>query len=646
MGSLPRIQAPGSTLAERAALVVVAAIAVLTVALHLIAVAGPTGALWGLHQYAFLPRPMLGFGLAALLVGLAVALRLPAPAARGDPDVPTPLPGRAVMRALIVPAAGGLSFALFWALRIRHRFLGDAMVLVQDIPQPGGVHALEPVAMALQRHLYSATRAWFEQPGRTAGDVAHLTTALGSAIAGVLFVFTAIEISRQLVLSVADRAPPQPVAPARDLRVALGALVLLAQGYVQLFFGYVENYTFLALAIAYYVATALAFLNGRGGLLPVVLASSVATCLHLSAAALAPSLGVLLLIGLATPELRTLVRRDLVPTIVLLGAMGLLLASMGNGYDLMAHLTATIRTIAAGDSWTGPYLFTPAHLRDMANLQLLIGPIGLAALVLLMPGLRRHSANRRVRAFLLALAGTYAVVAVIAGDSNLGYARNWDLLAPAGIPFTVAALFLLLEQIRNPVQLQRALAVAGLVSVFHTASWVALNASLERSLERFKTLPLGGGRTESTVGYWYVCQGRPDLAEPWLHLALRENPSNARARMWLGHACMMSGRPQEAAAQFRLAVDQRPDVPLFRLSLINCLVLARESAAALSQARLLVRAEPTAARGWAVLGTVLLTLGQSTEAHDAFERAVPVALGLPNAASMRSRPSSSVRKLR
>jgi cytochrome c-type biogenesis protein CcmH/NrfG len=50
-------------------------------------------------------------------------------------------------------------------------------------------------------------------------------------------------------------------------------------------------------------------------------------------------------------------------------------------------------------------------------------------------------------------------------------------------------------------------------------------------------------------------------------------------------------------------------------------VLARESAAALSQARLLVRAEPTAARGWAVLGTVLLTLGQSTEAHDAFERA-------------------------
>ena len=40
---------------------------------------------------------------------------------------------------------------------------------------------------------------------------------------------------------------------------ALVCGVLLTQGYMQLFFGYVENYTFVALAVAYYIATALAF---------------------------------------------------------------------------------------------------------------------------------------------------------------------------------------------------------------------------------------------------------------------------------------------------------------------------------------------------------------------------------------------------
>src|SRR5690349_6082721 len=81
----------------------------------------------------------------------------------------------------------------------RIRFLGDAMVLVQDIPTQTGVHPLEPIAMAVQRQLYALAHTWFERPGLEPGDVAHLTTALGSALAGVLFVFTAWGIARELV---------------------------------------------------------------------------------------------------------------------------------------------------------------------------------------------------------------------------------------------------------------------------------------------------------------------------------------------------------------------------------------------------------------------------------------------------------------
>ena len=94
------------------------------------------------------------------------------------------------LRPVGVAGLAAVAFALFWTFRIRHRFLGDALVMVQTLPSTSEVHPLEPVAMALQRDIYQLAHRGFERPGLEPADVAHLTTALGSAVAGVLFVFT------------------------------------------------------------------------------------------------------------------------------------------------------------------------------------------------------------------------------------------------------------------------------------------------------------------------------------------------------------------------------------------------------------------------------------------------------------------------
>src|SRR5438093_3247351 len=118
----------------------------------------------------------------------------------------------------------------------------------------------------------------------------------------------------------------------------------------------------------------------------------------------------------------------------------------------------------------------------------------------------------------------YAAACAVAGDSNLGYARNWDLLAPAGVAFTAAGLGLLRPAFRPAGLWPRALLLGAALSVFHTAPWIALNANETRAVERFATLPLGRGRTENTIAFWYAERGDFAAAKRWVKRSLDANP--------------------------------------------------------------------------------------------------------------------------
>src|SRR6185436_10377018 len=109
--------------------------------------------------------------------------------------------------------------------------------------------------------------------------------------------------------------PPGPDAKLRDNGArATRVLVfttLVAQGYLQLYFGYVENYTFLALALAAYALTALRALDGRAPLLAPAACLVLALALHLSAAVVVPSFIVLDACRLLSPRARVAALRDL-----------------------------------------------------------------------------------------------------------------------------------------------------------------------------------------------------------------------------------------------------------------------------------------------------------------------------------------------
>jgi tetratricopeptide (TPR) repeat protein len=562
------VRARGAGFADRALI----ALAVAAVVLHLLPLLGVVGPLWGTHAFAFLPGAAAWSLTAALLV-VAVLLR------RGFHPL-------GALRTSLPPRLGwalavSLSFSAFWVFRARHTLLGDGIPITIELAgSDARFHPREPLSFALQRvaHdlLLPLLTGWRLEPLRAA----ETTAALLSVLAGVASVPVMVGIAREAARAAAGADSPRADRPGRPARadttpvaVVLGAGILLAQGYVQLFFGYVECYGLLALAIALNLWLGLRFLNGRGPLVLALSAGVLALFVHLSAAVLFPSLALLVAWSWRAAKRRETLR-DLAVAAALFLALAAGMRRLEPGYNVVASLLQVGGWAVTRQEERDPgYLWTGVHFRDFVNEQALIGPL---ALFLFLPlaaraGWRREGGMAGL--YLAAAAVPFAVVSFLAGDSNLGYARNWDLLAPAGIVYTAGALFFAYRA--APSRGFYALALA--LSLYHTVPWILLNASEPRSLARIAALPLGGGRPEALIATWHWNRGELDEAAAWSRKALAANPESHVALRNLALIAMAKRDFAGAADAFARATAVRSDQPEYRRGFARA-QLARETA--------------------------------------------------------------------
>src|SRR5262249_25576799 len=256
---------------------------------------------------------------------------------------------------------------------------------------------------------------------------------------------------------------PESPPSARGRRVLTGLvfLTLAGQGYMEIFFGYVEIYALAATAFAVYTLLALRFLDQEGRLWPVAVALAVAVALHLSGMVLFPSFMILALAAFRAPERAPLRAREALFSLSALAALPLSLAVLGHGYSLWSALVSVFHDVILRQPDPIPgYFWSWRHLRDLVNEQVLIGPLALGfVLPVAIVALRRRRASALELAFFAALGLEFTAIELIAGDSNLGYARNWDLLAPAGFGLAVAGLGLWLPQFSSPAAAHSCLAL-------------------------------------------------------------------------------------------------------------------------------------------------------------------------------------------
>ncbi len=567
---------------------------------------------WGFHFYAFL-HPAVVIASWALLALAVVALLRPIRSEAltdGKKGVLTEH-----------PVAMTISFAvlcgiLFWLLRIQHVFLGDASSLEIDLARGQDFHPRQPLTMWLQQALYQYLGPIIKSEGMADEDLARRVVAVGSVVAGFFFALVAVALGRLFV-----RGTRHGTAIAW-----LVTLVLLSQGYVQLFFGYVENYTFYALALGIYIYVALRFIAGTSPLLLPGLAVILALTLHLSAAVVVPSFVVLVVWALARRERRMASLVDLAICAAVFLAVHLA-GSRFWDYNLLSSLfDVSRRALGQQGSLIPNYTMSSMHLRDFFNEQFLIGPFALFAfLPAAVMALRMPGRGSIATLFFLTLGLAYLVASVLAGDSNLGYARNWDLLAPAGVCFTAAALYLLVTHMPPSVMARRLLLFCLVVSCLHAAPWVWINHNEPLAAQRFEALPLGLGRTEVVIGNWHFRNGRSEDATRWFERAITVNPNSAPAYAFLGMLFVQDERYEDARMAQSRAVALRPDKLEFRHNYVMTLLKLERDEEALPHLERLIQDDPDRALYWQLGADILTRLGRTEELATVYEQLLRIA---------------------
>lgn len=595
---------PGHSAALRYYTTVILCLAAVAVLLQILSLGPLKVTFWGFHFYAFIPLPIAIVNWAVLAAAAAMLLgrsRL----ANKPVAVPRLLHDRPIVAAVFV----ALVFtAIFYALRSQQSLLGDAHPLMVGLPGGESFHPRQPLTMWIQQHLYHGLGGLFRRDTLDDEWVAFKTTAVGSVILGFFFVLIACALGRTLSRGLTD----SKITPW------LITLILLGQGYALLFFGYVENYTIYTVFVGLYLLTALIYLRGQVTIQLVVVVFFLSLGLHLSTLGLLPSLLFLIAYGLQRPNRRTDAALGVVVAVACALVLNWLLGAMSPGFSLwkgLAGITKTARTAQGGGVGLG-YIFSWQHIRDFLNEHFLLGPL---AAFFFLPALGYAVARRQgwnaTAIFLTLAAGSYLAGSFAMSEPLLGYARDWDLFAPAAVCYVTAGLYFLLAHTGN-ARLPRLLAFAAVFSFLQLAPYVRITHSQQLSLERFKYLPLGFGRTEVVVGNWYYRTKQYDQAEIWFKRALEVYQYNANAYGLLGTIYSEQERWDAATIMFHNAAQLRPDKPAFHNNLARSLMAEERYAEALPELEWLVKRDPEAVGYWRAFKRCYLALGQQDKAAD------------------------------
>lgn len=475
-----------------------------SIALHLMAGLLPEDKAWSVWPYTALPA------LPAWLGGLLVACLALAPVndalGRGFQRLVSLLSSKAGMG----PAAGkkrlwfavlALGMAIpFWIFRIRHVRWGDAHFIVKALSYVGPDRPVWTVYnWQSPLSIFVHAQLWFLL-NPILGVGVDTLYAISSVLAGVGFVFTLFLVADALGRDWAEKG------------TIFGLLV--TTGSMQLFFGYVENYTIISFGLLLSLYLGIRSLRGELSLVWPSLALALTNAFHPSTIVLWPAMGfVVWRIAGRRPgagEKACEWARLVLPPILVLAGLMLLMTAGGHGPAALllddrpggADGILFVPLFQVTTEWQHYTMFSPAHLLDWANEHFLISPFGLPLLLLaLVNGLIRRGNPKRpaqqhrgsgsalrskpdasdVLTFLTIASFTYLLLTFV-WNPDYGGRRDWDLFAPSAFVYTLLAAFLLTRQLggRSDSQesgcpLARVARLLIAASALYTMAWIYYN---------------------------------------------------------------------------------------------------------------------------------------------------------------------------
>ena len=479
-------------------------IVLLSIGLHLMAPLLPEAAAWSVWPYTALPSPLAWLG------GLAVASLVLNPVNDAVGRWFQRL-GRFLSSKLqIGPAAGNkrawfgmiaLGMAIpFWFFRIRHLLWGDAYFIVKSLSYTGPDRPVwtiynwqSPLSIFLHAQL------WFLL-NPVPGVGVDTLYAITSVLSGIGFVYVLLLLADTLGRDWAQKA-------------TIFGLVITT-GSIQLFFGYVENYTVVSLGLMLSLYLAIRALQGEMSLVWPSLALAATNAFHPSTIVLWPALvyvawrvsGGRSSTGDKAAEWAKLV----VPPVLVFVGLAALMTAGGHGPGAMladdrpggADGIPFVPLFRVTTEWQHYTMFSPAHLLDWANEHFLISPFGLPLLLLALfnavvsrrraarssqnngrsgANLRATPGDSGITSFLTVASLAYLLLTFV-WNPDYGGRRDWDLFAPSAFVYTLLAAYLLARQLgdrpesaRDRCSLARVARLLIAASALHTLAWIYYN---------------------------------------------------------------------------------------------------------------------------------------------------------------------------
>jgi tetratricopeptide (TPR) repeat protein len=525
----------------------------------------PAWRVWGVHHLAFLPPPL------SVILFVAAALFLTRLGGRLlnwlRPRTLPPL----LRKAAVWSVAAML---VFFALRVAIPLLGDGSLWIkelswigvfeargQNVPGTRWLMRKEPLEMGLheavfrgvsqlrprdfpgftpeqQEAVYKRRSHWLESAARN-------TYAWLSILAGGLFIYLAGRFAQKRVAA-ESRAP--------------FLLLLLSGSGMLLFFGYVENYSWMSLAS---LATMLAGIDEsfppRKFPVKTVVAFLLAVSFHLTAVAMLP--GILFMVLLRLWPIREgadAPRQIRMRAGLILG--GLAVVGMAE-YVIVKGWRGWISVLPLVPAFSkdGYAFFSSKHGLDLLNLLALSAAAAVSVLI----GVRQadgRDASARIQNIFLFLASAGGIALLVTFNPNLGLARDWDVVTAALWPLIVWAAWRLATSDLRAVRSDVLAALAGFALAVSVP--FALVQSGERSsLARFETL-LNLDRSRSAYGWENIAtyyEDKGDLANRvrcWKSaLAVEDNP---RYQVNVAVALRLQGNLEESESYTVAAVKRAP----------------------------------------------------------------------------------------
>ena len=547
--------------------------AILLLALGLVALASyvPLQSLWGINLLQFVSSTIqVPFWT---LVAIAVScLILPARfgSVLTDSALERVLFGARVWPRVILSVA---CVGLFFALRGETHFLGDGYIMLSVFGHgPQTVQKwTEPGAIAIIHNLQSLLGGYTQETALTAFRIL-------SYFSGAVCIFNYLSIARTIS------------AESSWQMIVLATLGL--SGVAVMFFGYVEHYPLIWAVLTTFVALVLRYFKGSGTVVMPILVFVLACLIHLQALILAPAVAYLVWAHLKRIGARSIWLWIWVAMMVVLAAATFVYV-IGSAGQVLGIATIFLPWFSGRPTTPDYAVVSWVHLRDIANLLLLVYP-GLIALLIPLLFSRRDKSSDPAGTF-LAWGTIGSLLFLFLVDPSLGMARDWDLMSitllfpclyllgrlslaewkpdsrfAAGYTiFCLAMTFLFLASVlENSAAEARALALLRSNQLKDNAGWAILSNYYQARGDLAKAGEITDEmnsffpeQAKLSEAHLYLGQGEYAKALALAEELYHKDPYRSDYLQVYGTALWKSGRAREAVDVYQSAIALRPFYP-------------------------------------------------------------------------------------